>query len=72
MHQNVDGERDLLKENLDVIKESEDPLVRVIYHMGMRQLATSERLTALEGRLDRLLQAFVKTGSRPDLRAIKP
>lgn len=39
------------KEALEVLAQSPDPMVRVLYHMSMRQLATVEKLADIENEL---------------------
>jgi hypothetical protein len=58
--------------DLEAIRESDDPMVRVLYSMGMRQFALHERLVRLDDKVDRLIEALARSGSRPDLRAVKP
>jgi hypothetical protein len=65
---------------LAAIQESPDPMVRVIYHMSMRQLATSERIVRVENevmsihghlrRISKSLGLEPPNGSRPDLKAV--
>lgn len=57
--------------DLEAIKESDDPMVRVIYNMGMRQFALHEQVVELNRKVDRVIEVFTKDGSRPDLKAVK-
>lgn len=63
-------------EALEAISNSENPMVRVIYHMAMRQLATSERIANIESEVVRTseqlrrLVNILSNGSRPDLKAV--
>jgi len=65
---------------LEHLRESPDPMVRVIYSMSMRQLAATERLIRIEdelirqGGIQRRLVDFLdrkySNGSHPNLKAV--
>lgn len=61
-------------DDLEAIKDSEDPMIRVIYNLGMRQFALHERQVELSNKLDKLIDVLERTkmnGSYPNLKAIR-
>lgn len=49
-------------EALQVLAASEDPMVRVIYHMSMRQLAVTESLRDLKDQTNRVETEVMRQG----------
>lgn len=62
------------REALEALSESSDPMALVIYHMSMRMLAMSERLSNIEGNQQKTIQELEraqKEGRQPNFQLLR-